>query len=137
MGSLLGPSLLQGNATTTFVNGDQIFPAMLDAVHSAKTSINFETYIYWSGTIGQEFTAALAERAAHGVKVHVLLDWYGSDKIDQSYINKMKAAGIQVFRYHPFHILNPATYAHAGPPHPPQADGDRRRCRLYRRRRYR
>ncbi len=111
MGSLMGPSLVQGNSITTLVNGDQIFGAMLNAIHSAKKTIDFETYIYWSGTIGNEFTEALIERASAGVKVHVLLDWYGSDRIDRSYIDRMKKAGIQVVKYHPFHLLEPSSYA--------------------------
>ena len=36
-------------------NGDAIFPAMLEAIRGARRNINFETYIYWSGEIGQQF----------------------------------------------------------------------------------
>jgi cardiolipin synthase len=55
MGSLLGPPMVQGNRLTTLLNGDQIFPAMLSAIHSARRSIDFETCIYWSGEVGREF----------------------------------------------------------------------------------
>src|SRR6187549_3400351 len=48
--NLLGPSLIAGNKVTTLLNGDQIFPAMLEAIHSAKQTINLEIYIYWSGS---------------------------------------------------------------------------------------
>ena len=71
---LLGPPLVEGNAAEVLVNGDRIFPAMLKDIRSAKTTISFETYIYWDGTIGDEFAEALADRARNGVKVHVLLD---------------------------------------------------------------
>src|SRR5688572_18633663 len=54
MGNLLGPALVGGNATTTLLNGDEIFPAMLDAIRSATRTINFETFIYWSGQIGSD-----------------------------------------------------------------------------------
>jgi cardiolipin synthase len=84
LSSLLGPPLVKGNKVDTLLNGDQIFPAMLAAIRSATTTITFETYIYWSGTIGQEFVDALAERAAAGVRVHVLLDWVGSVKMEDS-----------------------------------------------------
>ena len=50
------------------------FRAMLAAIRGASTSINFETYIYWSGDIGRTFADALAERARRGIKTHVLLD---------------------------------------------------------------
>src|SRR5207245_10449378 len=45
-GSLLGPNFIPGNNVTTLVNGNQIFPAMLGAIQSAKYSINFETYTF-------------------------------------------------------------------------------------------
>ena len=51
---------------------------MLAAIRAAKSTITFETYIYWSGSIGREFVDALQERARAGVRVHVLLDWVGS-----------------------------------------------------------
>jgi cardiolipin synthase len=101
MGVLLGPALVGGNRTTTLLNGDQIFPAMLEAIHSARKTITFETYIYWSGDIGQKFSDALAERAAQGVKVHVLLDWMGSQKMDAAYLQRMQQAGVEIERYHP------------------------------------
>ncbi len=81
MGSLLGPGILAGNQVTELLNGDQIFPAMLEAIDKAQRSITFESYIYWSGDIGQRFADALASRARAGVKVHVLLDWVGSAKV--------------------------------------------------------
>ena len=74
MGVLLGPPVLSGNRYRVLVNGDRIFPAMLAAIRGARETIDFETYIYWSGTIGKEFADALAERARAGVRVHVLLD---------------------------------------------------------------
>src|SRR5438067_2582824 len=67
-GSLLGPNFVDGNQITTLVNGDQIFPAMLSAIRSARRSINLETYIFWDGEIAKEFTQALAERARAGVQ---------------------------------------------------------------------
>ena len=100
MGVLLGPPLLPGNRAQILINGDEIFPAMLAAIRSAKKSITFESYIYWKGNIGKQFADALAERARAGVKVHVLLDWAGSHKMDQDYINEMGAAGVQIMKYH-------------------------------------
>jgi len=106
MGQLLGPGILPGNRVTSLQNGDQIFPVMLAAIHGARNSITFETYIYWSGDIGQKFSDALCERAQAGIKVHVLLDWLGTGKIDARYLTAMKAAGVEVERYHPLHWYN-------------------------------
>ncbi|MCC2957956.1 cardiolipin synthase [Massilia sp. IC2-477] len=100
LGVLLGPPILEGNKVEVLLNGDQIFPAMLDAIRSAKKTITFETYIYWSESIGKEFADALMERARAGVKVHVMLDFMGSMKMDLAQIDEMKKAGVLVQRYH-------------------------------------
>lgn len=101
LGVLLGPPILEGNRYQVLLNGDEIFPSMLAAIRGAKETINFESYIYWSGPIGDEFARALAERARHGVAVKVLLDWIGSAKIDPDVLERMTQAGVQVERYHP------------------------------------
>jgi cardiolipin synthase len=101
VGTLLGPALVPGNHVSALYNGDEIFPAMLDAIASATRSVTFETYIYWSGGIGRAFGEALAERARAGVRVHVLLDWMGSGKIDGATITGMQSAGVEVERYRP------------------------------------
>ena len=62
MGTLLGPPMVAGNRVQTLLNGDQIFPSMLQAIRSASRTITFETYIYWSGGIGREFAEALPLR---------------------------------------------------------------------------
>jgi cardiolipin synthase len=101
MSALLGPPIVGGNRYDVLLNGDEIFPAMLQAIAHARRSIDFETYIYWSGDIGRRFADALSERAKAGVKVHVLIDWLGSQKIDPALIDEMTRAGVQVMRYHP------------------------------------
>jgi len=103
LGVLLGPPFVAGNRPLVLRNGDEIFPAMLAAIRSARTTITFETYIYWSGDVGREFAHALSDRALHGVKVHVLLDWVGSAKMDANLLDEMTAAGVQIRKYHPPH----------------------------------
>ena len=106
LGTLLGPAIVDGNRVDNFENGDQIFLAMLAAIRGAEHSINFESYIYWSGAVGREFADALSERARAGVKVHVLIDWAGSQDLDESLVDGMKAAGVEVRRYHPLRWYN-------------------------------
>jgi cardiolipin synthase len=106
MAHLLGPPLVGGNHVQTLLNGDEIFPAMLAAVRKAERSITFETYIYWSGKIGREFSAALGDRAKAGVRVHVLLDWVGSKQLDQKALDRMVEAGVEVQKYRPVRWYN-------------------------------
>ncbi|MBA3497610.1 MAG: cardiolipin synthase B [Gemmatimonadales bacterium] len=106
MGMLLGPGILPGNRVTPLCNGDEIFPAMLAAIGEARRTITFETFIYWSGSIGKALSEAMAERARAGVKVHVLLDWVGSGKMDDAMLEDMERAGVEVVKYHPLHWYN-------------------------------
>ncbi|MEO6031448.1 MAG: phospholipase D-like domain-containing protein [Burkholderiaceae bacterium] len=103
LGLLLGPPFVAGNRYRLLRNGEEIFPPMLAAIRGARTSITFETYIYWSGAIGREFADALSERSRQGVAVHVLLDWMGSAKIDEALITEMTDAGVHIERFHPPH----------------------------------
>ncbi len=100
MGSLLGPAIVAQNEVFPLQNGDEIFPAMLAAIRAAKRTITFETYIYWSGTVGREFATALIERARAGVRTHVMLDWMGCSKLPTLLIEQMRHAGVEVERYH-------------------------------------
>ena len=106
MSVLLGPAILPGNHVIDYENGDEIFPAMLGAIASAQKTITFETYIYWSGDIGRKFELALSERARAGVRVHLLVDWVGSIKMDEEMLQSMQDAGVEVERYRPLHWYN-------------------------------
>ncbi|HJR34432.1 MAG TPA: phospholipase D-like domain-containing protein [Gemmatimonadales bacterium] len=106
MGIALGPSAVGGNRIETLLNGDAIFPSMLQGIRSARRTITFETFIYWSGEIGRLFAEALAERARGGVKVHVLVDWVGSKRMDTAHIGTMTAAGVEFRKYRPLRWYN-------------------------------
>ncbi len=103
MGVMLGPSISGGNQVSDLQNGVEIFPAMLEAIRGAKRSVTFETYIYWSGEIGEQMADALSERARAGVEVRVMIDWAGSIKMDSKLLDGMKEAGVDVQRYRPLH----------------------------------
>ena len=97
---LFGPDVLPGNRIEPFVNGCRIFPAMLEAIAQARESITFETFIYWSGTVGERFADALIERAGAGVRVHVLLDWVGSQRMDPRIVDRLRRDHVEVVRFH-------------------------------------
>lgn len=101
LGLALGPSIVGGNQVVALLNGDEIFPAMLQAIGSAQKTITMETYIYWAGAIGQQFATALAERSRAGVKVHLLVDWEGSSKMDTSSVAMMEQAGVEFRKFRP------------------------------------
>lgn len=93
--------LLPGNRIDLLVNGDQIFPAMLDGIRGAKESVNLLTYVYWRGEIAQTFARELAAAAQRGVKVRLLIDAFGGRSMDPHWIEEMKRAGVQVVWFRP------------------------------------
>lgn len=103
---MLGPGIVSGNRITDLQNGQEIFPAMLAAVSAARKTITFETYIYWSGDVGQKMSDALSERARAGVKVSVLIDWAGSVKMEAAMLDQMKTAGVELHRFRPLRWYN-------------------------------
>ena len=67
MAGATGVPFLPGNTLTILNNGDEFYPAMLEAIEAAEFSITIEAYIYWAGDIGREFAEALAAKATSGV----------------------------------------------------------------------
>lgn len=92
---------LQGNRVELLVNGDRIFPPMLEAICNARESVNLLTYIYWTGDIATTFAEELASAARRGVEVRVLLDAYGAKKMHRRCLDTMREAGCEVAWYHP------------------------------------
>ncbi|HEX6321198.1 MAG TPA: phospholipase D-like domain-containing protein [Burkholderiales bacterium] len=114
MGALFGPTLLAGNRVQALLNGGEAFPAMLEAIREARHTITFETYVFWSGSIGEAFAEALSERARAGIKVHVLLDWIGG-QLEDAQLERMRRDGIEIRRYNApswfnLHRLNNRTH---------------------------
>jgi cardiolipin synthase A/B len=91
--SLVGADLTAGNDYDVLTNGDQIFPAMLAAIRGAKRRISLETYIYQSGEVADQFTAALEEAARRGVRVNMVVDSVGSGGMKDKDVKRLTAAG--------------------------------------------
>lgn len=99
--SLTGATLRQGNRLSVLRNGRQTFPAMLDAIADARRTIDFSSYIYWPGDITEQFTKAFAEQSRAGVEVRVVLDGWGSAKLDRDHVARLREAGVKVAFYRP------------------------------------
>lgn len=84
------------NSVDILKNGDQIFASMLAGITGAQETIFFETFIYWSGRIADQFASSLAERARAGVDVKVLLDAYGTFHMKKEHLVEMRSAGVDV-----------------------------------------
>ncbi|MDQ1614915.1 MAG: cardiolipin synthase, partial [Actinomycetota bacterium] len=96
METVIGTPFTEGNAVTVLRNGDQIFPAMLDAIRSAQATVDLMTFVYWRGEIAREFAAVMSERAAAGVRVRLLIDALGGRLIENDLVEQMDRSGVQV-----------------------------------------
>ena len=102
--ALAGSPLRRGNRVEILRNGREIFPPMIEAIKSAQETVDFVTYIYWTGEGIAPFGDALVERAASGIEVNILLDAVGSRaKIDRDVVDRLQEAGARLVWYHPPH----------------------------------
>ena len=100
--ALSDPIAVPGNKIQLLQNGDEYFPAMLQAISSAQHSVNFAAYILHSDEIGRQFRDAFCERARAGIQVRLLLDGIGSAwSLDNSDVRMMREAGCKFSYYHP------------------------------------
>ena len=93
---LLGAPVTNGDSYIVHTDGTAAFPAMLEAINSAKHRISFETYVYQSGEIGSQFNAALEAAARRGVDVRMVLDSIGASKTSEEDLERLRSAGVKI-----------------------------------------
>ncbi|MGW4379133.1 phospholipase D-like domain-containing protein [Kitasatospora sp. NPDC004531] len=93
---LIGIAATEGNRLTPLRNGDEIFPAMLEAVEGARRTVDLMTFVYWRGEIARTLARALARKAAEGVRVRLLLDGFGSRLIEPELLDLMRTSGVRI-----------------------------------------
>lgn len=109
---VVGIPATEGNRIEVLRNGDEIFPRMLEDISAAKRTVDFLTFVYWKGSIGEEFAERLAERASAGVRVRVLLDAWGARPVERRLLGLMTAAGVDVHWFRPLHRMRPREINH-------------------------
>jgi cardiolipin synthase len=102
LGAIADAKIHYNSTVEVLTNGDQFYPAVLEAIRSARASITVEAYIYQRGDIGRQIADALTERARNGVKVNIVLDAIGSFLTFRGYFRELIDAGGRVEFYHPF-----------------------------------
>jgi cardiolipin synthase A/B len=109
---VIGVPASEGNRIDVLRNGDEIFPAMLEAIEEAEHTVDFLTFVYWSGSIGTKFADALSARAKAGVRVRVVLDALGAHPMDKALISEMEDSGVLVRWFRPLHRFRPTQVNH-------------------------
>ena len=92
---------VDGHTLTLLHNGGEYFPRLISAVDGAAISVYLETYIFSADTTGSFVSAALQRAARRGVRVHLLLDGFGSLDLPPAWVEELRAAGVEVLWFRP------------------------------------
>src|SRR5262249_14262403 len=84
------------NRVDLLLNGDEIFPAKLAAIRSARVSIDYAQYFWADGAAPAAVAEALAERCRAGVRVNVLLDGLGTLGMASEHLETLRRPGSRV-----------------------------------------
>ena len=98
---ITGKPLLAGNGVRLLPNGDTAYPAMLQAIDSARQSVTLLTYIFNDDVAGRAFVAALVRAQARGVQVRVLIDAVGGRYSRVSTLKVLRRAGVPAAAFLP------------------------------------
>lgn len=101
------------NKVTLLINGEEKFPAMIDAIKAAKHHIHIEYYIYEDDDIGTTLANLLIQKAKEGIKIRFIYDDFGSKTIRKEFVNQMQKAGIEAVPFYKItfiHFANRLNY---------------------------
>jgi cardiolipin synthase len=90
-----------GNKLQLLMNGSAYFPALQQAFDAAQSEIYLETYIFADDDTGRLIAAALVRAAGRGVRVHVLVDGFGSKGMFEQTRKLLSAGNIEVLIFGP------------------------------------
>jgi len=101
VGRMVERPLLPGNRIDLLVNGDEAYPAMLEAIQHARQTVSFVTYIFDRDEIGMAFAHALGEAVRRGVEVRVLMDATGTRYSWPTILHTLRREGVKYARFLP------------------------------------
>lgn len=109
-GAVTKRPLVGGNSVDLYHNGEQAFPAMLEAIRGARESLFLTTYIFETNTTGRNFIAALGDAVRRGVDVRVILDGIGEFYSWPRAGTLLRQAGVAVERFLPPRLVMPSLH---------------------------
>ncbi len=94
-------SLAEGNSVELLCSGDDTYPRLFADLASARESVTVQMYYCRPGKLADRLRDVLADRAAAGVRVLLLLDAFGSQDLPKEYVESLERAGVTVARFRP------------------------------------
>ena len=103
-----GSALITGNSVRLLRDAEENYPAWLEAIASARRTINFESFIIHDDEVGEEFAEALRAKAREGVRVRLVYDWLGAiGKTSRRFWRRLREAGVEVRGFNPPRLDEP------------------------------
>lgn len=84
-----------------FSDAERYFNELLATINSAQSSIIMAFYIFRADSVGRKFIDALAQAAARGVHVRLLVDGLGSAESSSFIANELLQVGAEFRIFHP------------------------------------
>jgi cardiolipin synthase len=105
---MAGAPLIFGNSITLLRNGEENYPAWMEAIRGARNFVHFETYFFRSDRVGAEFAYLLEQKAREGVTVRLVYDWFGGlGAAWMLFWRRLRKAGVEVRCFHPPRLDDP------------------------------
>lgn len=93
--------LREGNRLTLLKDGPATYDDWLGVIDGAQHWVHLDNYIFRADNTRHLFAEALREKAAQGVRVRVLYDWFGCLGVPRSFWNGMRKSGVEVRAVNP------------------------------------
>jgi cardiolipin synthase len=93
--------LREGNRLELLKNGPHTYDDWLATIARARRWVHLDNYIFQNDTTGKRFAEALTAKAAEGVRVRVLHDWFGCMDVPRSFWQELQGAGVEVRAVNP------------------------------------
>ncbi len=97
--------LTSGNIAGILINGEEKFPAVIQALEEARDHIHIEYYIYENDKIGQTIEEILIRKAKQGVSVRFIYDDFGSRGIRKNIAIRLREAGVETYPFYKISFL--------------------------------
>ncbi len=101
VGQVARRPLVKGNSIEILVNGEQAYPAMLEALATARRSITLSSYIFDWDAAGERFVAELEAACARGLEVRVLIDSVGGRYSSRPVVRILRRKGVRAASFLP------------------------------------
>lgn len=99
--------LISGNSVEPLINGEQMFPRLIEAIDGAQDYVLVSSYLFSPDGIGEKVIQSLCRAAQRGLAVKVLIDGIGAWYSLRGAVAPLRSAGVEVHLFRPPALLPP------------------------------